>query len=133
MLSTGEDVNVLVLDTEEYSNTGGQKVGCGCTSVVVLDVFKGGSAAAGTPRALQHRRPEGGAGLKCSVMAAASVHQFDASPAPAALIQTAHPPTPPSRPLRPQSKASPLGAVVQFAAGGKTRPKKELALMMMQV
>ena len=27
MLSTGEDVNVLVLDTEEYSNTGGQKVG----------------------------------------------------------------------------------------------------------
>ena len=32
VLSTGEDVNVLVLDTEEYSNTGGQKVGCGCTS-----------------------------------------------------------------------------------------------------
>ena len=27
VLSTGEDVNVLVLDTEEYSNTGGQKVG----------------------------------------------------------------------------------------------------------
>lgn len=26
VLSTGEDVNVLVLDTEEYSNTGGQKV-----------------------------------------------------------------------------------------------------------
>lgn len=29
VLSTGEDVNVLVLDTEEYSNTGGQKVGGG--------------------------------------------------------------------------------------------------------
>lgn len=27
VMSTGEDVNVLVLDTEEYSNTGGQKVG----------------------------------------------------------------------------------------------------------
>lgn len=27
VLSTGQDVNVLVLDTEEYSNTGGQKVG----------------------------------------------------------------------------------------------------------
>jgi hypothetical protein len=26
VMSTGEDVNVLVLDTEEYSNTGGQKV-----------------------------------------------------------------------------------------------------------
>ncbi len=25
VLSTGEDVNILVLDTEEYSNTGGQK------------------------------------------------------------------------------------------------------------
>ncbi|GAB4822569.1 hypothetical protein N2152v2_009615 [Parachlorella kessleri] len=55
VLSTGEDVNVLVLDTEEYSNTGGQK-----------------------------------------------------------------------------SKSSPLGAVVKFAAGGKTRPKKELGLMTMQ-
>ena len=31
VLSTGEDINVLVLDTEEYSNTGGQKVGaCVC-------------------------------------------------------------------------------------------------------
>lgn len=29
MLSTGEDVNILVLDTEMYSNTGGQKVGAG--------------------------------------------------------------------------------------------------------
>lgn len=29
VLSTGEDVNILVLDTEEYSNTGGQKVGAG--------------------------------------------------------------------------------------------------------
>lgn len=55
VLSTGEDVNVLVLDTEEYSNTGGQK-----------------------------------------------------------------------------SKSSPLGSVVKFAAGGKTRPKKELALAIMQ-
>lgn len=27
VLSTGADVNVLVLDTEEYSNTGGQQVG----------------------------------------------------------------------------------------------------------
>ena len=26
VFSTGEDVNILVLDTEEYSNTGGQKV-----------------------------------------------------------------------------------------------------------
>lgn len=26
MFSTGEDVNILILDTEEYSNTGGQKV-----------------------------------------------------------------------------------------------------------
>lgn len=54
VLSTGEDVNVLVLDTEEYSNTGGQ-----------------------------------------------------------------------------MSKSSPLGSVVKFAAGGKTRPKKELALAIM--
>ena len=29
VLSTGEDVNILVLDTEEYSNTGGQKVSRG--------------------------------------------------------------------------------------------------------
>jgi len=27
VFSTGEDVNILILDTEEYSNTGGQKVG----------------------------------------------------------------------------------------------------------
>ncbi len=31
-----------------------------------------------------------------------------------------------------QSKSSPLGAVVKFAAGGKTRPKKEMGLMTMQ-
>ncbi|KAI8468670.1 MAG: thiamine diphosphate-binding protein [Monoraphidium minutum] len=54
VFSTGEDVNILVLDTEEYSNTGGQK-----------------------------------------------------------------------------SKSTPLGAVVKFAAGGKSRPKKELAMMAM--
>lgn len=49
------------------------------------------------------------------------------------LWQLAHHPHPPTPHLpAPQSKASPLGAVVQFAAGGKTRPKKELALMMMQ-
>lgn len=45
---------------------------------------------------------------------------------------TIHPRPPTSPPACLQSKASPLGAVVQFAAGGKTRPKKELALMMMQ-
>jgi hypothetical protein len=49
VFSTGEDVNILILDTEEYSNTGGQK-----------------------------------------------------------------------------SKSTPLGAVVKFAAGGKSRPKKEV-------
>jgi pyruvate-ferredoxin/flavodoxin oxidoreductase len=27
VLASGEDVNILVLDTEMYSNTGGQKVG----------------------------------------------------------------------------------------------------------
>ena len=31
-----------------------------------------------------------------------------------------------------QSKASPLGSVVKFAAAGKDRPKKELGLMTMQ-
>jgi len=55
VLSTGEDVNILVMDTEMYSNTGGQK-----------------------------------------------------------------------------SKSTPLGAVVKFAAGGKTRAKKDLALMAME-
>lgn len=54
VLSTGKNVNVLVMDTEVYSNTGGQK-----------------------------------------------------------------------------SKATPLGAVAKFAAGGNTRPKKDLALMAM--
>ena len=51
---TGEDINILVLDTEMYSNTGGQK-----------------------------------------------------------------------------SKSTPLGAVTKFAAGGKTRPKKDLGSMAM--
>lgn len=55
VLATGEDVNILVMDTEMYSNTGGQK-----------------------------------------------------------------------------SKSTPLGAVVKFAAGGKTRGKKDLALMAME-
>jgi pyruvate-ferredoxin/flavodoxin oxidoreductase len=54
VLASGHKVNVLVLDTEVYSNTGGQ-----------------------------------------------------------------------------MSKATPLGAVAKFAAGGKSRPKKDLALMMM--
>jgi pyruvate-ferredoxin/flavodoxin oxidoreductase len=54
VLASGHDVNVLVLDTETYSNTGGQ-----------------------------------------------------------------------------MSKATPLGAVAKFAAGGKSRPKKDLGLMMM--
>lgn len=53
-LTTGEDINILVLDTEMYSNTGGQK-----------------------------------------------------------------------------SKSTPLGAVTKFAAGGKTRPKKDLGSMAM--
>ena len=30
-----------------------------------------------------------------------------------------------------KSKATPLGAVAKFAAGGKTRPKKDLAAMAM--
>ena len=51
---SGEDINILVLDTEMYSNTGGQK-----------------------------------------------------------------------------SKSTPLGAVTKFAAGGKTRPKKDLGAMAM--
>jgi pyruvate-ferredoxin/flavodoxin oxidoreductase len=55
VFSTGENVNILVLDTEMYSNTGGQK-----------------------------------------------------------------------------SKSTPLGAVVKFAAAGKTRPKKDLAMLAMQ-
>lgn len=54
VMSTGEDINILVLDTEMYSNTGGQK-----------------------------------------------------------------------------SKSTPLGAVTKFAAGGKTRPKKDLGSMAM--
>mmetsp|Transcript_33261 Transcript_33261/g.73565 ORF Transcript_33261/g.73565 Transcript_33261/m.73565 type:complete len:1321 (+) Transcript_33261:162-4124(+) len=54
VMSTGEDINILVLDTEMYSNTGGQK-----------------------------------------------------------------------------SKSTPLGAVTKFAAGGKTRPKKDLGAMAM--
>jgi hypothetical protein len=32
-----------------------------------------------------------------------------------------------------QSKSSPLGSVLKFAAAGKSRPKKELGLMTMQV
>lgn len=55
MLSCGEDVNILVLDTEMYSNTGGQR-----------------------------------------------------------------------------SKSTPLGAVVKFAAGGKNRSKKDLAMLAME-
>ncbi|KAF6254486.1 pyruvate-ferredoxin oxidoreductase [Scenedesmus sp. NREL 46B-D3] len=55
VMASGEDVNILVLDTEMYSNTGGQK-----------------------------------------------------------------------------SKATPLGAVVKFAAGGKARAKKDLAMLAMQ-
>jgi pyruvate-ferredoxin/flavodoxin oxidoreductase len=55
VFSTGENVNILVLDTEMYSNTGGQK-----------------------------------------------------------------------------SKSTPLGAVVKFASGGKSRPKKDLAMLAMQ-
>ena len=31
-----------------------------------------------------------------------------------------------------QSKSTPLGAVVKFAAGGKARPKKELGIMTME-
>eukprot|EP00798_Chlamydomonas_sp_ICE-L_P015524 gene15524-21612_t len=54
VMSTGEDVNILILDTEMYSNTGGQK-----------------------------------------------------------------------------SKSTPLGAVTKFAAGGKTRPKKDMGGMAM--
>jgi len=55
VMSTGEDVNILVLDTEMYSNTGGQK-----------------------------------------------------------------------------SKSTPLGAVAKFAAGGKQRSKKDLAMLAME-
>lgn len=42
--------------------------------------------------------------------------------------------TPTAHPLNPavQSKATPLGGVVKFAAGGKTRPKKEMGLMTLQ-
>lgn len=55
VMASGEDVNILVLDTEMYSNTGGQK-----------------------------------------------------------------------------SKSTPLGAVVKFAAGGKNRSKKDLAMLAME-
>jgi hypothetical protein len=39
---------------------------------------------------------------------------------------------PPAAHPSPQSKSTPLGAVVKFAAGGKTRAKKDLALMAME-
>lgn len=34
VLASGEDVNILVLDTEMYSNTGGQKVSRYCTACI---------------------------------------------------------------------------------------------------
>ncbi len=46
VLSTGEDVNVLVLDTEEYSNTGGQKVRT-LVMVTIIDAVGFLSSSAG--------------------------------------------------------------------------------------
>ena len=73
MLSTGEDVNILVLDTEEYSNTGGQKVGvvqrrCGLAWVMGVGGGVGGAVlGGGCDEQAQHVAWKGLAALRPTV------------------------------------------------------------------
>lgn len=110
VLASGEDVNILVLDTEMYSNTGGQKVrsrekpSMWCWQPLFIC-------------------PPAQLCVCACVLFFLRLTKTNLRALTNALVHFA---------ACLQSKATPLGAVVKFAAGGKQRGKKDLAMLAME-